>query len=65
MGWMGGNVGLRSLEVKFVFGNEVGLARVFVGFVGRPISGIIILTVAGSYQNQKMGLLPFNPPLRV
>ena len=26
--------------------------------------GVIILTVAGGYQSQNMGLRPFNPPLR-
>ena len=27
-------------------------------------SGVIILTVSGGYHSQKMGLFPFNPPLR-
>ena len=28
------------------------------------LTGIIILTVSGGYQSQKMGLVPFSPPLR-
>ena len=32
--------------------------------MGTQSTGVITLTVSGGYQSPKMGLFPFNPPLR-
>ena len=61
-GW----VGVQALV--FVLGGYVMLnkrhLRCPASFQIRNETGIMILTVCGGYQSQKMGLFPFNPPLR-